>query len=64
MLCRYDKEGELGRVLQTRCGVSLEGNHRQFVIDYAGPALRAWKGDASPALDIGCDKGKIINAVA
>ena len=53
---------KIGRVMQTRCGLSLDGKHRQFVIDFVGPALKEWKGDP-PALDVGCDKGKIINAV-
>lgn len=53
---------KLGRVMQTRCGQSLDGGHRQFVIDFVGPALQDWKGDP-PALDVGCDKGKIVNAV-
>ncbi|MDR3536129.1 MAG: glucan biosynthesis protein G [Acetobacteraceae bacterium] len=56
-------EVRLGQVMQTRCGVSANGKNRQFVIDFVGPALKAWKGDAPPALDVGCDKGKIVNAV-
>ncbi len=57
-------EVKLGQVMQTRCGLSADGKNRQFVIDFVGPALQAWKGDAAPALDVGCDKGKIVNAVA
>lgn len=55
---------DLGRVMQTRCGLSADGAHRQFVIDFVGPALKAWKNETPPALDVGCDKGKIVNAVA
>jgi len=57
-------EVTLGQVTQTRCGLSFDGKHRQFIIDFVGPALKAWKGDAPPALDVGCDKGKIVSAVA
>jgi glucans biosynthesis protein len=56
---------QLGQVAQTRCGLSVnDPKHRQFVIDFVGPALKAWKNETPPALDVGCDKGKIVNAVA
>jgi glucans biosynthesis protein len=62
----WSEPGEipLGQVMQTRCGLAMDGKHRQFIIDCVGPALKAWKGDAAPALDVGCDKGKIVNAHA
>lgn len=56
-------EVKLGQVMQTRCGLAADGKHRQFVIDFVGPALKGLKPDAPPTLDIGCDKGKIVNAV-
>lgn len=54
----------LGQVAQTRCGLSWDQKHRQFVIDFVGDALKALKPDSQPGLDVGSDKGKIINAVA
>ena len=54
----------LGQVAQTRCGLSWDQKHRQFVIDFTGDALKALKSDSQPGLDVGSDKGKIINAVA
>ena len=56
-------EVPLGEVMQTRCGQSWNGKNRQFVIDFVGPGLKAWKADTPPALDSGCDKGKVVNAV-
>jgi glucans biosynthesis protein len=57
-------EPPLGQVRQTRCGASFDGKHRQFVIDFVGPEIHAWNRESPPATDIGCDKGKIVNAVA
>ena len=37
----------LGAVMQTRTGLSWDTKHRQFVIDFVGPALQAWQ-DKSP----------------
>ncbi len=54
----------LAQVLQTRCGLSWDQKHRQFVIDFVGDALKSLKPDSPPALDVGSDKGKIVNAVA
>jgi glucans biosynthesis protein len=54
----------LGQVMQTRSGLSFDQKHRQFVIDFVGDALKTLKPDAPPALDVGADKGKIVNAVA
>lgn len=54
----------LGRVVATRCGQAWNRNHREFVIDYVGEALDQWTAGASPTLDSGCSKGKIVSAVA
>jgi glucans biosynthesis protein len=56
-------EVKLAQVLQTRCGLSFDQKHRQFVIDFAGNSLKGLKPDSVPALDVGSDKGKIISAV-
>jgi glucans biosynthesis protein len=56
--------GPFAQVVQTRSGKSWNGDNRQYVIDFAGAALDAWKAETPPALDAGCDKGKIVNAVA
>jgi len=56
--------GPFAHVVQTRSGKSWNGDNRQFVIDFAGAALDAWKAVAPPSLDVGTDKGKIVNAVA
>jgi glucans biosynthesis protein len=56
--------GPIARVMQTRSGMAFGGKNRQFVIDFAGAPLDAWKGETPPALDVGTDKGKIVNAVA
>ncbi len=53
----------LAQTLQTRCGLSFDQKHRQFVIDFVGDALNTLKPDAPPALDVGSDKGKIVSAV-
>ncbi|MBO0710652.1 MAG: glucan biosynthesis protein G [Acetobacteraceae bacterium] len=56
--------GPVARVLQTRSGASADGKHRQFVIDFAGAPLDALTAQTPPALDVGTDKGKIVNVVA
>jgi glucans biosynthesis protein len=56
--------GPFAHVVQTRAGKSWNGDNRQYVIDFAGAALDAWKAETSPTLDVGTDKGKIVNAVA
>jgi glucans biosynthesis protein len=53
----------LAQTMQTRCGLSFDQKHRQFVIDFAGESLKALKSDAAPTLDVGADKGKIVSAV-
>jgi periplasmic glucans biosynthesis protein len=63
--CWTDPEpGPFAQVVQTRSGKSWKGNNRQYVIDFAGAALDAWKAETPPTLDTGSDKGKIVNAVA
>jgi len=54
----------VAKVLQTRTGQSWDTKHRQFVVDYVGPELKPWTAKNAPALDVGCSKGKIVNAVA
>jgi glucans biosynthesis protein len=54
---------KLAQTMQTRCGLSFDQKHRQFVIDFVGESLKALKADAPPTLDVGSDKGKIISAV-
>ena len=56
-------EVKLAQALQTRCGLSFDLKHRQFIIDFVGQSLKALKPDAAPTLDVGSDKGKIISAV-
>ncbi|MFL5286901.1 MAG: glucan biosynthesis protein [Rhodopila sp.] len=61
--CRTEPNGaDLGRVVQTRSGLSWNQKNRQFVIDFAGSELTPFTSDKPPPLDVGCDKGKIINA--
>lgn len=63
--CWYDPEpGPFAQVIQTRSGKSWQGENRQYVIDFAGAALDAWKAETPPKLDVGTDRGKIVNAVA
>jgi glucans biosynthesis protein len=55
----------VAKVIATRCGLSANGKNRQFVIDFAGEALKQLKPDGPPPiLDSGCSKGRIVNAVA
>jgi glucans biosynthesis protein len=56
--------GPFAQVIQTRSGKSWNGDNRQYVIDFVGAALDAWKAETPPGLDVGTDKGKIVNAVA
>ena len=55
---------KLAQTLQTRCGLSFDQKHRQFIIDFVGDALKPLTSDSPPTLDVGADKGKIVNAVA
>lgn len=54
----------LAQTMQTRTGLSVDQKTKQFVIDFTGESLKALKPDAPPGLDTGCDKGKIVRAVA
>jgi len=56
--------GPVARVVQSRSGAAFGGKNRQFVIDFAGAPLDAWKAETPPAMDVGTDKGKIVNMVA
>jgi periplasmic glucans biosynthesis protein len=55
---------ELAEVVGTRCGLAADQKNRQFIIDFAGGALRGRRADAPPAIDVGSSKGKIENPVA
>ena len=57
-------EVALAQTLQTRCGLSFDQKHRQFIIDFVGESLKSLKPDSPPVLDVGSDKGKIVSAVA
>jgi periplasmic glucans biosynthesis protein len=50
----------LAQVMQTLSGFSFDQKHRQFVVDFVGDSIKGLT--AAPALDVGCDKGKIVNA--
>jgi periplasmic glucans biosynthesis protein len=54
---------KLAQALQTRCGLSFDQKHRQFIVDFVGDSLKGLKADAAPTLDVGADKGKIVSAV-
>jgi len=56
-------EVKLAQTLQTRCGLSFDQKHRQFIIDFVGDSLKSLKPDSPPTLAVGTDKGKIISAV-
>jgi glucans biosynthesis protein len=56
-------EVKLAQVLQTRCGLSFDQKHRQFIIDFVGDALKGLPPDSPPTLDVTVDKGKIVSAV-
>ncbi len=56
-------EVKLAQTLQTRCGLSFDQKHRQFILDFVGDSLKGLKQDAPPTLDVGADKGKIVSAV-
>jgi glucans biosynthesis protein len=53
----------LAQVAGTRCGVSAEQKTRQFVIDFVDGALKGRKSDAPPGIDLGVNKGKVLNSV-
>jgi glucans biosynthesis protein len=53
----------LATVAATRCGLAWDQKNRQFVIDFAGGALKSRRTSALPAIDIGASKGNVENAV-
>ncbi|HUB15644.1 MAG TPA: glucan biosynthesis protein G [Acetobacteraceae bacterium] len=53
----------VSETMQTRTGLAWNTKHRQFVIDFVGPGLKAWQQDTPPPMDVGCDKGKIVSSV-
>jgi glucans biosynthesis protein len=55
-------EARVAQVMQTRCGLSFDQKHRQFIIDFVGDSLKTLKPDSAPTLDAASDKGKIISA--
>ncbi len=54
---------QLANVVGTRCGLSWDQKNRQFVIDFAGGALKDRHTDAPPTIDLGASKGSIENPV-
>jgi periplasmic glucans biosynthesis protein len=56
-------EVKLAQAMQTRCGLSFDQKHRQFIVDFAGESLKALKPESTPTLDVGTSKGKIVSAV-
>ena len=57
-------EVKLAQTLQTRCGLSFDQKHRQFIIDFVGDSLKSLTPDRPPVLDAGAEQGKIVSAVA
>jgi len=55
--------GPVAQAVQTRNGLSFDGNSQQLIVDFAGAALDAWTSQTPPVLDAGTDKGKILHAV-
>ena len=54
----------VAEVIGTRSGLAGDQKNRQFIIDFAGGALKGRRAAAPPTIDIGASKGKIENAVA
>jgi glucans biosynthesis protein len=52
----------LAKVTQTRVGLTFDHKDRQFVVDFAGPPLKALPAGQTPDIDLGADKGKVQNA--
>lgn len=50
------------RVTQTRCGLSFDRKHRQFIVDFAGPALQPLAHGTVPQIDLAADKGQVLHA--
>jgi periplasmic glucans biosynthesis protein len=57
-----DEDQTLAKVTQVRCGLSFDQKSRQFVIDFAGGALKGRPDGTPPELDLHSDKGHIQNA--
>ncbi|MEO9188938.1 MAG: glucan biosynthesis protein G [Acetobacteraceae bacterium] len=57
-------ETKLGKVTQTRCGLSWDQKNRLFVLDMAGPALKALPAGTTPTLDATNAGGKLLNPVS
>jgi glucans biosynthesis protein len=55
-------EPTLAKVTQVRCGLSFDQKHRQFVVDFAGGALKGRTEAAPPKFDLGTDKGQLVSA--
>ena len=54
---------KLAEIAQTRCGLSWDQKNRLFVIDAAGPPLKALAAGVTPTLDAGASAGKLQNMV-
>lgn len=52
----------LAQVTQTRCGLSFDRKSRQFVIDFAGAALKARTTTEPPDISVSADKGHVHDA--
>lgn len=50
------------RVTQTRCGLSFDRTARQFIVDFAGPALKNLAEGTMPEIDLGADRGEVRHA--
>ncbi len=59
-----DPNPPLGKVVATRCGLTLDGKHRLFIVDFVGEALKQWKPETAPVLESGCSKGQLVSVVA
>ncbi len=52
----------LSRVTQTRAGLTFDQKNRQFIVDFAGPALKSRAPEAMPQIDLSADKGQVQHA--
>jgi glucans biosynthesis protein len=52
----------LAKVAQMRCGLTFDQKDRQFVIDFAGGALKGRAENQPPAIDLHSNKGQLQNA--
>jgi glucans biosynthesis protein len=61
--CRSPLLGSpLSEVSQTRAGLTFDRKDRQFIVDFAGPTLKALAAATTPDIDINADKGQVQNA--